>query len=73
MANHEEYIRVIQMVLEGEKKGTVASFLKSSTHLKHDAPPTKNLINDAFKVMDKDMVDMAIMKGLCTGGNSMYL
>lgn len=58
MANREEYKRMIQIVLEAEKKGTVSSSLKSSTLFKHDAPPTKNSIKDAFKVVDRDTVDM---------------
>ncbi|XP_062011882.1 uncharacterized protein LOC133728490 [Rosa rugosa] len=66
--NREEYERVRRMVMEAEKKG-VSSSLKSSTILRQQPQKsTAGALDDMFKIMDKNSVDMKVMRGLCANG-----
>ncbi|PRQ20008.1 putative ribonuclease H-like domain-containing protein [Rosa chinensis] len=68
LANREEYERVRRMVMEAEKKG-VSSSLKNSTLLRQQPKKsTASALDDMFKIMDKNSVDMKVMRGLCANG-----
>ena len=67
MSDRATYERVRQKVHEAEKKG-VSSTLKNSTLTKRQIPSSSGPIEDAFKMMDRDMVDMRVMRGLCANG-----
>ncbi|KAL4560103.1 hypothetical protein LXL04_032252 [Taraxacum kok-saghyz] len=54
------------MVKEAEKNGVAAKSLKNSVLLKNIG--SKRKIEDAFKMLERDEVDMKIVRGLCANG-----
>lgn len=42
--------------------------MKNSTLLKREKPVVKGSIENSFKMMDRDMVDMKVVKCLCANG-----
>ena len=67
MNNLTEYAKLRERVQKAEKIG-VSSSLKNSTLMKRQPSPTTGSIEDAFKIMDRDMVDLKVMRGLCANG-----
>ena len=51
---------------EAEKNGVAAKSLKNSLLSKNSAP--KRRIEDAFKMLEREEVDMKILRGLCANG-----
>ena len=67
MGDRATYEKVRQKVYEAEKKG-ISSTLKNSTLTKRQPSSSSPSIVDSFKIMDRDEVDMMVMKGLCANG-----
>ncbi|KAL4573628.1 hypothetical protein LXL04_020441 [Taraxacum kok-saghyz] len=53
-------------VKEAEKNGVAAKSLKNSVLLKNTGPKRK--IEDTFRMLERDEVDMKIVRGLCANG-----
>ncbi|XP_058006738.1 uncharacterized protein LOC110665762 [Hevea brasiliensis] len=69
MKDRVKYDKVGRMVEEAEKSG-VSSSLKNSTICTKLKPiiAKANLIASAFNMMEKDAVDLKVMRGLCANG-----
>ena len=63
MSDGATYERVEQKVHEAEKKSTLKNLTLTKWQVSLSGP-----IEDAFKMIDRDMVDMRVMKGLCANG-----
>lgn len=67
LANRAEYERVRLKVSEAEKKG-VSSSLKSSTLTRPQQSLSRGSLENAFVKMDRDQVDLMVLRGLCANG-----
>ncbi|KAL4591672.1 hypothetical protein LXL04_004642 [Taraxacum kok-saghyz] len=64
--NNPYYETLYNRVKEAEKNGVAAKSLKNSVLLKNTG--FKRKIEDAFKMLERDEVDMKIIRGLCANG-----
>ncbi|XP_038709524.1 uncharacterized protein LOC120004292 [Tripterygium wilfordii] len=67
LKNRDEYERVRRRVQEAEKSGVSLS-LKNSTITKRQKPLPVKSIEDSFNMMEREVVDLKIIKGLCANG-----
>ncbi|KAF2286305.1 hypothetical protein GH714_013692 [Hevea brasiliensis] len=69
MKDRVRYDKLRRMVEEAEKSGVSSSLKNSTISTKPKAIVVKaNPIASAFNVMERDMVDLKVMKGLCANG-----
>ena len=64
--NNPYYETLYNRVKEAEKNGVTSKSLKNSVLLKNTG--CKRKIEDAFKMLERDEVDMKIIRGLCANG-----
>ncbi|KAL4566504.1 hypothetical protein LXL04_030620 [Taraxacum kok-saghyz] len=64
--NNPYYETLYNRVKEAEKNGVTSKSLKNSVLLKNTC--CKRKIKDAFKMLERDEVDMKIIRGLCANG-----
>lgn len=67
LANRDLYEQVRKRVQDAEKQGVSSSLRNSTITKKLKSQPSKP-IEDAFGIMDRNVVDMKVMRGLCANG-----
>ncbi|CAB4308608.1 unnamed protein product [Prunus armeniaca] len=68
--NNEELNRIRRKVQDVEVKGIVSSSFKTSALMRQQPSSMTESIQDAFKTMDRDLVDIKVMRGPCANAIS---